>query len=71
MTDHQAIAANIANRSQRRAAAIDEAMTASERMYHTLTSQDDPYAMHKAIESLPISVLLHFANRQTDHELIR
>lgn len=71
MTDHQAISESIAKRSQRRSTAIDDAMTAAERAYHRLTAEEDPYAMHKAIESLPVPVLLYFANRQTDHELSR
>ena len=72
MRDHAATTKELsAQRDRRREDAIDYAMNVTEKKYHLLISQEDQYAMHKAIESLPVSVLLYFANRQTDHDLSR
>ena len=49
--------------------AIDEAMWKATTLFHKLTDQEDPYAMHKAVESLPTAVLVYVLAGKTTRDL--
>ena len=51
--------------AQRTEQAIDEAMRHARLQFTHLESQEDPYAMHKAVESLPVEVLVEILRAKT------
>ena len=56
-----------AQRERETERAIDDAMWQAEKQYMNI--EDDPYAFHKAVESLPVAVLVHLLAMKTAHEL--
>lgn len=54
-----------------RAQAIDIAMEQAGHIYQCLRAIDDPYAMHKAVEALPASVLAHILKEKLDGDLYK
>lgn len=50
----------------RRESSIDGAISEAIEVYETCKRQADPYAMHKAIESLSLAVLVTFANKRAE-----
>ncbi len=58
-------------KARRKSDRIDECLYKARRLLAELEQQDDPYAMHKAIESLPMEVLISFAAKSAEHFLSR
>lgn len=49
---------------QRKARAIDTAMENAAELFEIRKRQEDPYAMHKAVESLPVEVLIEVLSKK-------
>jgi hypothetical protein len=47
---------------------LESAVIRAERMYERFKEQADPYAMHKAIESLPVSILSRILNQKLEDQ---
>ena len=54
------------DRMMRIESSIDRAISEAIEVYETCKRQADPYAMHKAIESLSLVVLVTFANKRAE-----
>lgn len=48
---------------------IDKAMEHAVEIFGARQKQEDPYAMHRAVESLPVAVLLDVLHKKTIGEL--
>lgn len=69
MKAKEQVTAAIAERNRRQKSAIDTAMNRAAIVYDNAMGADDPYAMHKAVESIPLAVLVNVIHRKTQSEL--
>lgn len=58
-------------KAERKAERIDESMIAARQLLGALEREQDPYAMHKAVESLPPEVLIDIVSRTSDRLLTK